>query len=286
MIITRFYGGLGNQMFQYAVSLAVLKKYKANFYLDLSHYSKKIDVQPRQFLLDHFFSNKNYKYILKKSFIISFLTRFNFFKAGFLVKEKKDFTFDQSLLEKQPPFILDGYWQSYKYFESIKLDLQRLFLTPKGLNKANKEMLKKISRTRSVCIHIRRGDYVSNSRTNSFHGVLTKSYYKNALKVIKKSVPNAHFFIFSDDIEWVRLNPLPHIPFTIVDINDESKPWFDLWLMGHCKYFIIANSSLSWWAAYLAKYKHKIVIAPTYWLRHLKSEDTDLIPPEWKVVSD
>lgn len=286
MIITRFYGGLGNQMFQYAVSLAILNKCKVNFYLDLSYYSKKIDVHPRQFLLNHFFKNKNQRYILRKSLILSFLTHFNFFKARFLVKEKKDFIFDQSLFEKQPPFILDGYWQSYKYFESIKLDLQRLFLNPKGLNKANKEMLKKISHTRSVCIHIRRGDYVTNSRTNSFHGVLTKNYYKNALKVLKNSVPNAHYFIFSDDIEWVRLNPLPHIPFTIVDINDESKPYFDLWLMGHCKYFIIANSSLSWWAAYLAKFKHKIVIAPTYWLRHLKSEDTDLIPPEWNLVSD
>jgi hypothetical protein len=288
MIITRFYGGLGNQMFQYAISLAILKKYKTNFYLDLSYYSKKkIDVHPRQFLLHHFFSVKNQKYILKKSLMLSFLTYFNCFKKRFLIKEKKGFIFDQSLLEKKPPFILDGYWQSYIYFENIKSDLQKLYLNPKGLNKANKEMLKKINHTRSVCVHIRRGDYISNPRANSFHGVLTQNYYKKALKVLGKLVPKAHYFIFSDDVEWVRLNPPPPaIPYTIVDINDESKPYFDLWLMGHCKYFIIANSSLSWWAAYLAKFKNKIVIAPTYWLRHLKSEDTDLIPPEWILISD
>jgi hypothetical protein len=212
MLITRFYGGLGNQMFQYAVSLAILKKYNVNFYLDLSFYSKKIDVHhPRQFLLNHFFSNKNQKYILNESLMLLFLTRFNFLKKLFLIKEKKGFIFDQSLLVRKPPFMLDGYWQSYKYFESIKLDLQKIFLKPKGLNKLNKEMLKKIGRTRSVCVHIRRGDYISNPRANSFHGVLTQNYYKNALKVLKRSVPDAHYFIFSDDVEWVRLNPPPPI---------------------------------------------------------------------------
>lgn len=99
-------------------------------------------------------------------------------------------------MERKPPFILDGYWQSYKYFESIKLDLQKLFLKPKGLNKANREMLKKISHTRSVCVHIRRGDYVSNPHANSFHGVLTPNYYKNALKVFKKLCSECALFYF------------------------------------------------------------------------------------------
>jgi hypothetical protein len=226
-----------------------------------------------------------FKFFIIKFLLSSFL-KFIYTSQFFIFKEKKPFIFDQSIFEQKQPVYLDGYWQSYKYFDFIKSDLRRLYLTPKRLNKSNKEMLKKISSTPSICIHIRRGDYEKNPITKNFHGLLSLGYYKKGLKILKRSVANAHCFIFSDDTEWTRLNFRPNLPYTIVDINDQSKPYYDLWLMGHCKYFIIANSSFSWWPAYLSNFKNKIVIAPFFWLRHLKSKDTDLIPPDWIIVKN
>lgn len=177
--------------------------------------------------------------------------------------------------------ILDGYWFSYKYFDHIR-DVLRKDFTPRQIDERNQALLTQIKNTENpVAVHIRRGDYVSNPNANKFHGVLSLDYYRQAVRLITDKVPNAQFYVFSDDASWVK----EHFTFlenpVFVDFNGDANNHMDIFLMSNCKHNIIANSGFSWWGAYLNDHKNKTVIAPRAWFVSKELDAKDVKPESW-----
>ena len=149
------------------------------------------------------------------------------------------------------------------------------------LGSRNKELLSLIRTVNSVSLHIRRGDYVSNPDTNSALGTCSLEYYRHCIEHIASNVENPHFFLFSDDINWVRDNLKIKYPTTVVDGNSADTNYADLHLMSNCKHNIIANSSFSWWGAWLNNNPDKIIIAPKIWFANSPLTPKEIIPENW-----
>ncbi len=191
------------------------------------------------------------------------------------------FIFNENLLRKkiEKNFLLSGFFQSEKYFVSYRKIILKLLKFPKIKNKLLQSYLDLIKNRNSVAIHIRRGDYFNNPKVRYFHGILGDNYYKKSINYIKRKIKNPLFFIFSDDINLVKktlffLKKEKHI---FIDTKSSIN---DLHLMSSCKHFIIANSTFSWWGAWLSKKKYKIICAPKRWVR-AKIPTPDIIPESW-----
>lgn len=293
MVTTKLLGGLGNQMFQYAVARALAIKFNCPVRVDITafkSYQIHNGFELQKFALDRETlkldcpQDKTPKQELGQSkFSISKLIRYasrklNANKSNFY--HEKDFSYDSDLLNQSPPVIIEGYWQSYKYFSDIREQLLedfRLLESPTGLNE---ELTKKISESNSVSIHIRRGDYVSNSNANSYHGICGLDYYQDAVNKIESVTLDPAYFIFSDDIDWCRQNLKLSKEPIFIDHNRGSKSHFDMHLMSLCKHNVIANSSFSWWGAWLNTNHNKCVIAPKQWFA-IEKNTADLLPLDW-----
>jgi len=194
---------------------------------------------------------------------------------------EKHFHFNPRVLKLSDNVYLEGYWQSEKYFIDIAHILRHEFTMKSSQTNRNKELTDKITSVESVSLHIRRGDYLNNSDMNQFHRTCDLGYYYRCVEYLSSKVKNPYFFIFSDDPEWVRDNlKLPH-PTILVDYNGVDKDYEDLRLMTYCKYHIIANSTFSWWGAWLCTNSDKIVIAPKQWFGNLDLNTRDLVPITW-----
>ena len=132
-----------------------------------------------------------------------------------------------------------------------------------------------------MSLHVRRTDYVQNALTNKIHGVCDQDYYASCVRYIGDQVSNPHFFIFSDEPQWAKDNLMFDFPMTVVDCNDASRNYEDLRLMSTCKHNIIANSSFSWWGAWLNSNPNKIICAPKQWFTDSTRNTKDLIPSNW-----
>jgi len=194
---------------------------------------------------------------------------------------EKQFNFDNQILNSPNNILLDGYWQSEKYFADITDILRREFVVRYQQDTQSQKVANQIKSTESISLHVRRTDYVQNTLTNQIHGTCDQDYYDRAVRYIGKRVINPHFFIFSDEPEWARSNLKLRFPMTIVDCNDASRNYEDLRLMSMCRHNIIANSSFSWWAAWLNPNSNKIVIAPQKWFNDHTRNTKDLIPDQW-----
>jgi len=151
-------------------------------------------------------------------------------------------------------------------------------------DKLNNEISKIMQDTNSVSIHIRRGDYIANPITFQYHGLCSMEYYKKAIQYINENINRPIFFFFSDEIDWVKDNLKIPKDCYFIDHNKMENDYLDLWLMSQCKHNIIANSSFSWWGAWLNTNKEKIVIAPKKWFNNAAIDTTDLIPEEWLII--
>ena len=172
---------------------------------------------------------------------------------------------------------LDGYWQSWKYFNNYSDIIKKDFtIKLKYLNTIDRNLLTQIENSNSVALHVRRGDYVNNKDVNKFLGICDKSYYESAIEFIKNKVVDPRFYIFSDDPDWC-LKEFGNEFFIISGNHD----WQDLWLMSKCKNQIIANSSFSWWAAWLNNNMEKIVVAPKKWFSGMNIKIDDRLPESW-----
>ena len=281
MIITRLEGGLGNQLFQYATGRHLSIKNNTGLVLDTSNYL--IDTNNRHYELDRYNIKAKTANIITCIFvrlgkyIIPKITQ-NIRLPIKYVKERNTY-FNNEILSEQRNIILDGYWQSEEYFKDIRdiiLDDLTLLSSP---DKENKKMLKRINNSNSVCLHVRRGDYVSDPLLREFLGSLTPENYNKAINSICDRLNDPEFFIFSDDPEWCKRNIITDRPHTYVDINGPDKAPEDLRLMSACKHFIMANSSFSWWAAWLAEKVGTIIIAPKRWYR--EKDEGDIVPKRW-----
>lgn len=275
--IVKIMGGLGNQMFQYA--------FGQNFddvCYDISEYQTN---KYRSFDLDLYAINKSYatseqtQYYKKKSVLPRFI------RHWFHLPKCKDVTIERQINKYYSNFLkcknayFEGYFQTEKYFKHLRKRLLHDFTLQIPFDSKNFQLLENIQKTNSVAIHIRRGDYLSPAVSLA---LLDVDYYRKAIDYIASRVENPHFYIFSNDFDWVRENIKSGYAQTIVDINDESHGYFDLELMRQCKHNIIANSSFSWWAAWLNENSDKIVIAPSVWFKPTAKECfDDMIPDEW-----
>ena len=183
------------------------------------------------------------------------------------------------------PGIEHGYWQSERYFGSYEKQIRSDFRFIESLDKKNKNILNVINKSNSVSIHARRGDYELNKKIKEYHGLLSVAYYKKAIEIINKIIINPTYFVFSDDPEWVK-NSLKINNATYIDWNKGLRSHIDMQLMSNCKHNIIANSSFSWWGAWLNNNPNKIVVAPKKWFKNSKAQkgSEDLIPKTWKII--
>lgn len=283
-IIVSLYGGLGNQLFQYATGYALSRRLNCDLVFDLAWFDSAHTFRrttPRKFSLAPFHLSVEQQNIgLKTPWRKINGLIFKKSKQTKIFREKTPL-FDPVLFENQAPLWLDGYWQSPKYFEKWSAEIKEKIGTPIGINKRSEEMLFRIVTSESICVHVRRGDYVSNKKAQDFHGLCSLGYYREGVNRTRKNFKTPHCFVFSDDLAWVRENFDVGVPFTAVDINGPDEAHQDLWLMAACKNFVIANSSLSWWGAWLGRDPNKEVVAPFEWFKNKPDLAKDLIPESW-----
>jgi hypothetical protein len=178
---------------------------------------------------------------------------------------------------------LDGFWQSEKHFTKYEAEIRKDFAFKSKPDAANQQWLDKIQRCTSVSLHVRRGDYISNAQVLAFHGICSEEYYMQAVEKITSTIKETdiELFIFSDDGDWVKSNMRFDLPMHVVDCNTGAKSYEDIRLMNHCKHNIIANSSFSWWGAWLNPNPSKIVIAPQHWFADPSLKYQDIVPHTW-----
>jgi hypothetical protein len=285
MIITSIYGGLGNQMFQYAIGKSIATINNIDFKID-TYKINNSNFIARDFSLSKFNISaehaelsevKNFHCSKYLDFIFGKLYQKNI-RLSNKIFEKKQFHFDRNMLAISSGY-LDGYWQSFKYFEGIREILLKEFTLVDELNFKNKLIFDKIIELNSVSIHIRRGDYVKDEKNNAIYNVFGIEYYHKAINFISKKINKPYFFVFSDDLEWASQN-LSLNNATFVDVNSTKNPEIDLILMANCKHNIIANSTFSWWGAWLNENSQSITIAPKKWINTIDDLD-DLYSDTW-----
>jgi len=290
-MITKLIGGLGNQMFQYAVarSLSVIKQ--TGFKMDVSGFELvKPPYTPRRYelnyfsIIENFASNEEIQMFKgKKANLSVFLGKiFSILQNHtYHYYSEKKFNYDPDVFELKGNIYLDGYWQTKKYFKNIKYIIKNDFTVKTEPDEKNKELINKIKNCNAVSVHVRRGDYVEVPLTSSIHGTCGLDYYKKSIDLITERINNPHFFIFSDDTKWTKENLKIGFPTTYVTHNGPDKGYEDLRLMSNCRHFIIANSSFSWWGAWLSDNLDKIVLAPERWFMKEGMDTKDLIPEGW-----
>lgn len=290
---------MGNQMFQYAVGRSLTEQHKTSLKLDLTFLLNRLprkDFVFRDYDLGIFdiIENPNFLSRLAMKNKIArdisypalrlYLQARNVFDKKYWARERQNYLFDENVLKLPDDVYLDGYWQSYKYFEKISGIIRKEFTFKANFSKKESEMAREIQSVSSVCVNIRRSDYVSNPVNSKFFEALGIDYYKQADAIIKSRVSDPRFFVFSDDTDWCKNNLNFGDNTTFVGheyAGDRFQSY--LRLMTLCKHYIIPNSTFAWWAAWLNTSPDKIVIAPKQWVtdKNININTSDLIPPSW-----
>ncbi len=284
VIVIRLLGGLGNQLFQYATGRRLANLHGVELVIDDYWYSHTPTVDtPRTYELSNYPIKARlagpYESLWCRLQGGRITRRIPFLPRRWKTCRENGFGFQPDVLQLPDGVYLDGYWQSYRYFEDISNILREELNPYDAMDEGDIDIAKKMESSQSVSIHVRRGDYVTNPAAIQ-HGVCGLDYYKNATKYVIDHLSRAHFFVFSDDIEWSRKNLSLPGDVTYVDHNTLSTAHQDLRLMSLCKHHIMANSSFSWWGAWLNPDEQKMVVCPKQWFTD--SRDTShLTPPEW-----
>jgi hypothetical protein len=282
MIIVQILGGLGNQMFQYAAGRCLAHLNNTQLKLDVTGFT---DYKLRSFDLHSLHTDCQFA---SANEIRNLLPSHNFEKALQYLSPKKKrtyyrekyFHFDDNMLKFGKNVYLKGYFQSEKYFLPIKEIIQNEFRIKEEAIAGVKDFFNAPGSANRVSVHLRRGDMKNDPVMAERHGVMPLSYYQKAIEIIRSKISAPHFYFFSDDIDWTKEN------FNTTDATfvsgEISKTHFeDLYLMSQCDHNIIANSSFSWWGAWLNKSVNKIVIAPNKWFNNGPTDLHDLIPDDW-----
>jgi len=289
MIIVQLQGGLGNQMFQYALGRKLSLHHKTELKLDLTFLldrTPKENFTYRNYELGKFnicatiaseSDLKRYRWKDSKNRIYRRLNAFIRYPFQRVVKEK-NFHFDEKALNCPANTYLSGYWQSYKYFSDIENVIRSDFSFPETITSKNRSVADNImSSVNSICVYVRRGDFVTNPNTT--HGVCGKEYFFKAMSFMKEKIRNPQIYVFSDDMEWCRSNLIFDNPTFFVNFDGNSQAY--LHLLSLCKHFIIPNSTFGWWAAWLSSCPDKIIAAPKKWFNNPAINTSDLIPDTW-----
>ena len=272
--IINIHGGLGNQMFEYALFLNLRKHHLCRCFLFDTRYAKGVHQGfelPKLFKVRTTWRIKGYSALCR--LFPGWLRKMTVYQ------EKSPFLFEESVFSQEAGTYYEGCWQSEKYFVGVEDEIRKVFtFDERMLNTQTLELSHKIkSGEVYASIHIRRGDYIDEGRY-----LCPIEYYQKAIKVLEEKHQNIHFVVFSDDIEWVKKSIV--IPDAIyVDWNKTVDSWQDMYLMSICHHNIIANSTFSWWGAWLNNHKDQIVIAPPMWLEE-ETKHLDIIPDTWRIL--
>lgn len=289
MVVATITSGLGNQLFQYALARHLALKNESSLYFDLRFYrSEYARETSRSFKLDQF--NIEFREIdrpVELGIKASKLFPSRTFKPFFRTIQEPHYHFDPKVLEAREPFLnLKGYWHSERYFKPsedvIRKELQ--FKNTKG--RYFDHYRQEIQHAgNAVSVHVRRGDYVHHPEFSQTFGFIGLAYYERAMQILESRIPACTFFIFTDDKPWVLENFPEGRNYVFVDVDGSNADLDDLHLMKLCRHHIIANSSYSWWGAWLNEGPEKVVVAPEKWFRNQPNWDTrDLLPEAWLKV--
>ena len=294
MIVVKLKGGLGNQMFQYAAARRLAHRLGAELKLDLSFLNGSQEgCTPRSFQLGEL----NIAAAIASAEEIAWITRpvrsrMELFRlrlgsalglhgAPPTQVRERHFHFDPQLLDAPDNSHLEGYWQSEKYFADIAGILRAEFACTSPLSGKNLEVAEQVRACNSVSVHLRRGDYVTSRVASETHGLCGADYYRSCIEELAQTVPELHLFVFSDEPQRAREELETGLPTVIVDHNGPERAGEDLRLMSLCRHNVIANSSFSWWGAWLNENLDKKVFAPGAWFRDDSYHTDDLLPPAW-----
>ncbi len=280
--------GLGNQMFQYALGRTLAQRRGTSLAMDLSWY--KYD-KLRKYSLGIFNITEKFATHPRRGLVRAVGQRLRL--PGFsrnlgclripgfdYVLSEKAFPFDPTVLDAPQDVYLEGWWQSEKYFKEIESVIRSEFCFKHEADARNRELGDRVKSLNSVCVHVRRTDYITTPRAAQVFGTCPVEYYRVAGQWITSQVVNPHFFVFSDEPDWAKANLEFKGPTTFVTQNSIGNDFEDLRLMTFCRHHIIANSSFSWWGAWLSN-SQGIVIAPQRWFRSKDLDTRDLIPDRW-----
>jgi hypothetical protein len=292
MIIVQLIGGLGNQLFQYATARRLASIHNVPLKIDITRFFSYTlhSYSLHAFNIIENLAGEEDLIRVQKPFSTELKSPLKIIKTKLyrmdpiISVREKHFHFNPEILNLPDNTYLEGYWQSEKYFKDVEKIIRNELTFKIPPDPINKEFGDKILSVNSVSLHIRRGDYVTDPITNETHGVCDIEYYQKAIGEIVKIVANPHFFVFSDDPEWAKSHIKIDAPTEYVTHNDSSKNYEDIRLMSMCHHNIIANSSFSWWGAWLNSNPRKMVIAPKKWFRKPDINTEDLIPESWTLI--
>lgn len=289
MVISYILGGLGNQMFQYAAGRALALATRQPFRLDLSDFGT---YKPHQgFEIERVFpapvqvadradvwdvlgwrSGRLTRRMLKQVRSLRL--------HGTCLAIEPHFQYWPGLMEHDGSCYLMGYWQSERYFQAFEPAIREDFCFRRPLEGQNRNIAECMREGQSVSLHVRRTDYLSHKKTAKVMAVQDEGYYRRASEYLSRTLDSPEYYIFSDDMDWVRehLGFLPNA--VLIDHNHGADSYQDMQLMSCCRHHVIANSSFSWWGAWLNPAPDKIVIAPRTWFCN-GFDDTDLVPSRW-----
>lgn len=301
MIIVRLMGGLGNQMFQYATGLRLAMRHKTSLTLDLSFLQDRTarenfvfrDFDLKLFGIPESIASsrqvRQFRRIASPS-SRSILERIQDKLVKRRIFFEETFNFDKRVLELSDNTFLEGYFQNELYFIDVEKTIRERFRfaeIEKSLPSTSKRLADTIHECNSVCLNVRRGDYVNIPTSNAYHGVCEENYFSAAISHFRDTIVEPHFFVFSDDLAWCEQKLPKSTDFTLVGPEHQGPQFFNkLWLMTRCKHFIIPNSSFGWWAAWLAEFEGKAVVRPSRWFKAQEISDVDICPSSWIKISN
>ncbi len=288
MVITQLQEGLGNQLFQYATGRSVAQRTGKRLFLDSSFYRharhRTLDLNAFNYkagilwdgianMFNGSPSSSKWKQPVK-NLLAAKLVRLTDARRGY-----------DPRIETLPGHCrLSGYWQSERYFSAIRSDLLKELTLKDSSMPSHAQWVSRINAPSAVAIHVRRGDLVQNQHYRQSVGTLTPSYYQAAIDQIVADIPDAEFFVFTEDTDWARKHIRSTRPVNVVSTAGNTSAAQELALMSMCRHFIIANSTFSWWGAWLSNSPAKIVIAPARFFRVQKPQEVDLLPVSWRKI--
>lgn len=293
MVIVRLQGGMGNQMFQYALGRKLSLKLGVPLKLDLkvlldrtpqeNFVFRDYDLDIFKLKVDFATDDETAKFNVPTRKRHQLLYKFRQLFNPYLFVTEKGSTLNPGVLELNAKNIyLNGFWQTEKYFADIANVIKQDFEFKHLLSGSTLDLANKIESVNSVCVNVRRADFVNNPIASKHHGAIGTDWYAEAIKIIKTKVSNPEIFVFSDEVEWCEQNLKFDLPTTYVT-HEHKGPKFNFYLdlMTRCKHFVIPNSTFGWWAAWLANYPEKTVIAPNRWFLAENVDSSDIIPKNW-----
>jgi len=285
MIIVKIIGGLGNQMFQYALGKNLAKKNNMELKLDISDFAgyewhdyslKKLNIKENIATEEETVKFKKYK---TKSGLLSFFHN-KFIADDSIYIQEKSFSFNPNILNIKGQAYLDGNWQSEKYLLGIE-DVVREEFTPRSPISSTAKTIGEQMSESSISLHVRRGNYVTDKKVSETLGSCSLDYYQNALLKATEGLSEPEIFAFSDDIDWVKKNIKTEHKITFVS-EHKLEDWEELVLMSKCRRHVLSNSTFSWWGAWLDPRKDKVVIAPSIpWFKSPRLANKDIVPSSW-----